>query len=51
VDPETAEPTVGANEVGEFAVRHEGDPVCLKEYWNLPNATANKPPSVFGTGG
>lgn len=34
--------TCDTDEVGEFAVRYEGDPVCLKEYWNLPRATERK---------
>jgi acetyl-CoA synthetase len=42
LDPETAEPTVPAGEVGEIGVRYEGDPVCFKEYWNKPEKTANK---------
>ncbi|WP_136716983.1 acyl-CoA synthetase [Halorientalis salina] len=42
VDPETAEPTVDRGEVGEIAVRYEGDPVCFKEYWNKPEKTAGK---------
>ena len=42
VDPETAEPTVEPGEIGEIAVRYEGDPVCFKEYWNKPEATASK---------
>jgi acetyl-CoA synthetase len=42
VDPETAEPTVDRGETGEIAVRYEGNPVCFKEYWNKPEATAGK---------
>jgi acetyl-CoA synthetase len=42
VDPETAEPTVPRGEVGEIAVRYEGDPICFKEYWNEPEKTAGK---------
>lgn len=42
VDPETAEPTVDRGETGEIAVRYEGNPVCFKEYWNKPEATASK---------
>ncbi|WP_227134722.1 acyl-CoA synthetase [Halorubellus salinus] len=42
VDAETAEPTVPVGEVGEIAVRYEGDPVCFKEYWNKPEKTAEK---------
>lgn len=42
VDPDTAEPTIGPGEVGEIAVRYEGDPVCFKEYWNKPDKTDAK---------
>jgi len=42
VDPETAEPTVETNEIGEIAVRYEDDPVCMKEYWNNPKKTDEK---------
>jgi len=42
VDPETAEPTVGPGEVGELAVRYEGNPVCFKEYLGKPEKTARK---------
>jgi acetyl-CoA synthetase len=42
VDPETGEPTVEPNQVGEIAVRYEGDPVCFKEYWNEPAKTDTK---------
>lgn len=42
VDPETAEPTVATGEVGEIAVRHEGDPGGFKEYLDRPEATAEK---------
>lgn len=42
VDPETAEPTVETGEVGEIAVRYEGDPVCFKEYLNKPEKTGRK---------
>jgi acetyl-CoA synthetase len=42
VDPETAEPTVDRGEIGEIAVRYEGDPVCFKEYWNKPEKTDGK---------
>ena len=42
VDPETAEPTVDPGEIGEIAVRYEGNPVCFTEYWNKPEATAEK---------
>ncbi|WP_254545247.1 acyl-CoA synthetase [Halomarina pelagica] len=39
VDPETGE-EVPTGEVGEIAVRREGDPVVFREYWNLPEKTA-----------
>ncbi len=42
VDPETAERTVETGDVGEIAVRYEGNPVCFKEYWNKPDKTAEK---------
>ncbi len=42
VDPETAEATVPRGEVGEIAVRYEGDPICFKEYWGEPEKTARK---------
>jgi acetyl-CoA synthetase len=42
VDPETAEETVDPGEVGEIAVRYEGDPVCFVEYWNEPEKTDAK---------
>ncbi|EMA36179.1 acyl-CoA synthetase [Halococcus hamelinensis] len=42
VDPETAEPTVEAGELGEIAVRYDGNPVCFKEYWRKPDRTERK---------
>ncbi|MFB6207270.1 MAG: acyl-CoA synthetase [Haloglomus sp.] len=42
VDPQTAEATVERGEIGEIAVRYDGDPVCFKEYWNKPDETADK---------
>jgi len=42
IDPETAEETVDPGEVGEIAVRYEGDPVCFVEYWNEPEETDAK---------
>lgn len=42
VDPQTAEPTVEPTEIGEIAVRYDGNPVCFKEYWNKPQKTKNK---------
>ncbi|WP_254838550.1 acyl-CoA synthetase [Natronomonas marina] len=34
--------TVAPGEIGEFAAKYEGDPVCLKEYWNKPDKTEAK---------
>lgn len=42
VDPETAEPSVEPDEIGEIAIRYEGDPICFKEYWKKPEQTAEK---------
>ncbi|MFC7198715.1 acyl-CoA synthetase [Halospeciosus flavus] len=42
VDPQTAEPTVEPGDVGEIAVRYEGDPVCFVEYLNQPEKTRQK---------
>ena len=42
VDPDTAQPLVEPGEVGEIAVKYEGNPVCFKEYWNEPEKTAAK---------
>ncbi|WP_440770679.1 acyl-CoA synthetase [Natronorubrum sp. DTA28] len=42
VDTETAEPTVETGEIGEIAVRYEGNPVCFKEYLNKPERTERK---------
>jgi len=42
VDPDTAEATVDRGEVGEIAVRYEGNPVCFTEYWQKPEKTAEK---------
>jgi len=41
LDPETLEP-VEQGEVGELAVRYEGDPMLMKEYWNKPGKTDEK---------
>ncbi|PSP73286.1 AMP-dependent synthetase [Halobacteriales archaeon QS_3_64_16] len=41
VDRETTEP-LEAGTVGEIAVRYAGDPVCFKQYWKKPGATAEK---------
>jgi acetyl-CoA synthetase len=38
IDPETGEERP-AGEVGEIAVRREGDPVVFQEYWRLPEKT------------
>jgi acetyl-CoA synthetase len=45
VDQETAEP-IEAGDVGEIAVRHEGNPVVFNGYWNMPERTETK----FATG-
>jgi acetyl-CoA synthetase len=42
VDPETAEETVDPGEVGEIAVRYDGNPACFKEYLNKPRKTERK---------
>jgi len=42
LDPETSDSTVAPGEVGEIAVRYEDDLVCFREYWNKPEATAEK---------
>jgi acetyl-CoA synthetase len=42
VDPQTAEPTVDRGDVGEIAVRYEGDPTCFKGYLNNPEKTNMK---------
>lgn len=42
LNPETAEPLEEAGEVGEFAVRYEGNPVCFKKYWNNSKKTDQK---------
>lgn len=42
LDPETGEPTVDSGEVGEIGIRYEGNPVCLKSYWNKPEKTEAK---------
>lgn len=41
VDPETLEP-VESGEVGEFAIRRAGNPLCFTEYRNKPDQTAAK---------
>ena len=42
VDPQTAEVVEEPDTPGEIAVRHEGNPVCFKEYWKEPKKTAQK---------
>lgn len=42
VDPETAEPNVSTGEIGEIAVKYEGNPVCFTKYWNKPEQTNSK---------
>jgi acetyl-CoA synthetase len=42
VDPDTAEPTVEPGEIGEIALRYEGNPVCFVEYWKKPEKTERK---------
>lgn len=42
VDPETAEPNVKVGEIGEIAVKYEGNPVCFTKYWNKPEKTKSK---------
>ncbi|MEM4781673.1 MAG: AMP-binding protein, partial [Halalkalicoccus sp.] len=40
IDPETGS-VVPVGEIGEIAVRREGDPVVFSEYWNRPEKTAD----------
>lgn len=42
LDPETLEPMEEPGEVGELAVRYEGDPMLFKGYWENPERTAEK---------
>jgi acetyl-CoA synthetase len=42
VDTDSAEPLETTNNVGEIAIEYERNPVCMKEYLNMPEATANK---------
>ena len=42
VDPETTEPIVETGEIGEIAVRYDGNPICMTEYLNLPEKTDRK---------
>lgn len=41
VDPDTAEPITTPGEIGEIAMRYEGNPVYFKEFWNKPEKTAD----------
>lgn len=41
LDPDTQDP-LGPDEVGEFALKRDGDPVCFTEYWNKTEKTAAK---------
>lgn len=41
LDEDTREP-LDPGEVGEIAIRYEGDPICFKEYWNRPEKTERK---------
>lgn len=42
VDPDTREPIEEAGEPGELAIAYEGNPMLFKEYYGLPEKTANK---------
>lgn len=42
VDPETKEPTIEQGEVGELAIRDNGNPSIFKEYLNKPEKTDGK---------
>ena len=42
VDTETVEATVETGDIGEIAVRYQGNPVCFKEYWKKPDRTERK---------
>jgi acetyl-CoA synthetase len=42
VDPETDEEITEPGAVGELAIRYDGNPSCLKEYWNKPEKTRQK---------
>ena len=42
VDTETATATVDTGEIGEIAVRYDGNPVCFTEYWKKPERTDRK---------
>ncbi|WP_226482717.1 acyl-CoA synthetase [Natrinema amylolyticum] len=40
-DPETGDP-LERGDVGEIALEYDGNPMCFQEYWNRPDATAEK---------
>ncbi|ELY50398.1 acyl-CoA synthetase [Natronolimnohabitans innermongolicus] len=40
-DPDTGDP-VARGEVGEIALEYDGNPMCFDEYWNRPDANAEK---------
>ncbi|MFB6172897.1 MAG: acyl-CoA synthetase [Haloarculaceae archaeon] len=42
LDPDTGEETVDPGEIGEIALRYEGNPGCFAEYLNKPEKTAGK---------
>ena len=41
LDADDAEP-VGSGEVGELAVRYDGNPACFLEFWDAPEKTARR---------
>jgi acetyl-CoA synthetase len=41
LDPEEPEP-VGRGEVGELALRYEGNPLCFKGFWNEPDTVGQR---------
>jgi len=41
LDPDEPTP-VGPGEVGELALRYEGNPLCFKEFWNAPEAAEER---------
>jgi len=41
LDPETGEP-VKPGEIGELAIRYDGDPACLDGYWERPEKFSEK---------
>lgn len=42
IDPENPPEPAETGDVGEFAVRREGDPICFLDYLNQPEKTARK---------